>query len=267
MFKKSLVFLTCFALLTACGGDDKDKEKGATGPSINMSDYEPAEGELAFDKYRITPPEGYVYIPEEYEESIKRIDRLFIRFFQNIKEAGKLGTKDNKLVLTFGLFPRRFDNIDSYYKNKAGDSKFFRDVPKKYKEVRNKGRWNCRFFDRSYNPALSCGILGDERFIKVDAVGASKKEILGKISLVNTMLESLRIVDAAAEAAAKAEEEAKVEEEAKAAEEKARIAEEESANQVEEQQLGENGTDSSESSPTESSFPDGSAAGDDDFLE
>lgn len=207
MFKQSLILLTCFALITACGSKDEDKDKGKDirggRGAINIDDYKPAKGELKFDKYVITPPEGYVYIPEEYEESIKRMDRLFVRFFESKREAGKLGTKDNKLVLTFGLFPRRFDNVDSYYKSKPGNPEFFQKVPKKYKEVRGKGKWNCRFFDRNYNPALSCAILGSERLIKVDAVGASKKEILGKIDLVESMLESFYIYDATKEIADK----------------------------------------------------------------
>ncbi len=203
MFKKTLILFACFAIITACGGKDEDKDKGKDTRggrgAINIDDYKPAKGELKFDKYVITPPEGYVYIPEEYEESIKRMDRLFVRFFESKSEAGKLGTKDNKLVLTFGLFPRRFDNIDSYYKSKPGNPEFFRKVPKKYKEVKGKGKWNCRYFDRSYNPALSCAILSSERLIKIDAVGASKKEILGKIDLVESMLESFYIFDETAQ--------------------------------------------------------------------
>lgn len=240
-----------FALLTACGKkeDEKDSKPKRTSGGISLADLKTAKGELQFDKYRITPPENYVYIPEDYEKSIKKIDRLFIRFFEDRGEAGKLGTKDNKLVLTFGLFPKRFNQIDSYYKGKKGSSKLFDKIPKKYNLVRNNGQWNCRYFDRKYNPALSCAILGDKRLIKIDAVGGDMQEILGKIDLIEDMLESFYIFDtkAAEEKAAKEAADREVEE--KAAKEAAdKEAEEALANEESEGQNFESSEDISEDS-------------------
>ena len=155
-------------------------------------------------------------------------------FFESESEAGKLGTKDNKLVLNFGLFPKRFDKIDSYYKNKPGSPKFFNKVPDKYKEANGKGRWNCRFFDRKYNPVLTCAILGDERLIKIDAIGSSKQEILDKIELVDSMLDSFYVYDAK-----------------KAKERAAKVAEEKAAKEAENQEMSDVSTETSNEASVE----------------